>query len=166
MRLASVFVVVIAVAVGCGEQPSGVDRDLATGIDLAGDFAAPVDLASPVRAGDGGPGAECTFNRDCVATARCACSGGSCACETGPRGTGKNGVDRCVDGNDCESALCVEGPGGEFYCSDECATPADCGPALPRCIDVAFVGRICVRNPQAANTKGRNPFRFRPFLWS
>lgn len=87
---------------------------------------------------------ECGFNRDCPADQRCECDG-ACWCADGERGAGVNGVDTCDDGEDCTSALCVEGTGGVFYCSDECEGPQDCGPALPQCLDVAFVGRICVR---------------------
>jgi hypothetical protein len=62
------------------------------------------------------------------------------------RGTGKNGVDTCTDGNACASSLCVEGQAKKFYCSDECTTNASCGPALPICADIALVGRICIRD--------------------
>jgi hypothetical protein len=67
---------------------------------------------------------------------------------TGVRGTGQLGVDTCTDSNDCASALCVEGPvDGTFYCSDECTDDGDCAGQLPRCIDIAFVGRVCARIP-------------------
>ena len=102
-------------------------------------------------AGDGGgSGKACAFNRECPSAERCECSeSAGCVCKTGPRGTGKNGVDTCKDGNDCESSLCVEGPasGTAFYCSDECTTAAQCKGALPVCADIALVGRICVRTP-------------------
>ncbi len=88
----------------------------------------------------------CSFNSDCIPTERCECDG-ECACRIGTRGTGAAGVDMCTDGNDCASSVCAEGNGGVFYCSGECDTAADCGPELPRCIDVAFVGRICARDP-------------------
>ena len=87
----------------------------------------------------------CTFNRDCPADQRCGCTEAEgCACEDGVRGTGVNGVDTCTDGNDCASSLCVEGADA-YYCSDVCTTDADCGPALPVCADIAFVGRVCIR---------------------
>ena len=67
-----------------------------------------------------------------------------CGCEDGARGTGSNGVDTCADGNDCASSLCVEGADA-FYCSDVCSTNEDCGPSLPVCTDIAFLGRVCIR---------------------
>jgi hypothetical protein len=95
----------------------------------------------------GGPGAECSFNRDCAAALRCECTeANGCACAPGARGTGKNGIDRCDAGEDCASAVCVEGPGGVYYCSDECKTSGDCTGALPVCADIALVGRICIRD--------------------
>lgn len=97
--------------------------------------------------GPGEAGADCSFNRDCQSALRCECAQGTCACKTGARGTGQNGIDGCDSGNDCASAVCLEGPGGAFLCSDECKTAADCPPKLPLCEDIAFVGRICVRQP-------------------
>ncbi len=97
---------------------------------------------SETDAGDGkdanGPGAvgdECAFNRDCQLALRCECDEGACACQAGARGTGKNGVDTCTSGNDCESSMCVEGPSGSF-CSDECEDNADCTGNLPRCFPI------------------------------
>jgi hypothetical protein len=92
-----------------------------------------------------GIGEACTFNADCGRDLRCACTDGTCVCESGPRGCGASGVDECIDGNDCVTSLCVEGQGGAFFCSGLCATDDDCGPALPVCADIAFVGRICIR---------------------
>lgn len=132
----ALWVAVALACAACGDKGASMP---------ATDLASPADLA--VAAGDGGPGATCVFNRDCIASARCACANGDCVCETGPRGTGRSGVDPCTDGNDCASALCVEGPGGAFVCSGECMTPSDCGPSLRQCIEVALVGRICVRAP-------------------
>ncbi len=100
--------------------------------------------------GPGGAGAVCSFNYDCNLALRCECDESTgCACKTGARGTGKNGIDRCDGGNDCTSAVCVEGPGdgGEFYCSDECKTGSDCTGKLPLCTNIAFVGQICIRKP-------------------
>ena len=97
--------------------------------------------------GPGQSGDECSFNRDCANGLRCECDG-ACACKAGVRGTGQNGLDACDSGNDCSSAVCLEGPGDSgFLCSDECATAAECPAKLPRCEDISFVGRICVRQP-------------------
>lgn len=90
-------------------------------------------------------GEACTFNADCARDLRCACVDGDCACQTGTRGCGANGVDACEDGNDCVTALCVEGRGGAFFCSGPCVDDDDCGVALPVCADIALVGRICIR---------------------
>lgn len=90
-------------------------------------------------------GGPCTFNRDCATPDRCECVDGTCACKPGARGSGKNGVDTCASGNDCASSICVDGSDGKQYCSDECTTNASCATALPRCLDVAGLGRICVR---------------------
>ncbi|MCA9608217.1 MAG: hypothetical protein KC619_21555, partial [Myxococcales bacterium] len=127
----------------------GPDMDAAVATD-AGNDAGPSDAAVP--SSDAAEGAICSFNRDCAAAARCECDEATgCMCATGTRGTGVNGVDTCTDGNDCASALCVEGPDSvTFYCSDECGTDSDCTGALPRCIDIAFVGRVCVRIPPDA----------------
>ncbi len=132
---------------------AGVDASSSSsgaGGDAAGGDAAK-DSASDARAGDGGgSGKACAFNRECPADERCECSeAAGCACKTGPRGAGKNGVDTCKDGNDCASSVCVEGPasGTAFYCSDECTSAAQCGGALPVCADIATLGKICVRTP-------------------
>jgi hypothetical protein len=90
-------------------------------------------------------GEACTFNADCARDLRCGCADGVCACEAGPRGCGVNGRDTCGDSNDCATALCVEGTGGSFFCSGPCAGDDECGAALPVCADIAFVGRICIR---------------------
>lgn len=90
----------------------------------------------------------CTFNADCVSYERCECTEvDGCMCKVGARGTGRNGIDTCTDGNDCESSLCVEGPSSEYYCSGPCMSAMDCTGQLPRCIDVATLGRICARQP-------------------
>jgi hypothetical protein len=120
-----------------------------SGSSGASDGGADAKPDAPVPDG-GGSGKACAFNRECPSAERCECSeSAGCVCKTGPRGTGKNGVDTCKDGNDCESSLCVEGPasGTAFYCSDECTTAAQCKGALPVCADIALVGRICVRTP-------------------
>lgn len=132
---------------------------LACSSPAAGDVApdAGADGTALADAGDGsanavdGPGeagAPCSFNRDCHSALRCDCDlDAGCACAPGPRGSGRAGADRCDGGNDCASSVCVEGPGGVYYCSGECVTAADCAGALPLCSDVAFVGRICIRDP-------------------
>ncbi len=139
MKLAAM---IFAVLCGCGESTQvGTGTDASVLVD-----ASVADAVVPVVGGDGGPGATCTLNRDCVADARCECSeAAGCACRTGVRGTGKNGLDTCTDGNDCASALCVEGPGSVYYCSDECASDTGCTGKLPMCLDVAFIGKICAR---------------------
>ena len=132
-----VFVLLLA---GCGSSAT-------QGMDAGVDAATSSDAA--VAAGDLGAGAECTFNRDCIAEARCACDESTgCFCELGARGTGKNGVDACTTGNDCASSLCVEGPGGAYVCSDECNDVNDCGGKLPLCVNVALLGKICARSAQ------------------
>ncbi|MEO7096796.1 MAG: hypothetical protein ABI175_26290 [Polyangiales bacterium] len=103
----------------------------------------PVDVAVV----DAEAGASCTFNRECPPTDRCECIDFDCRCRPGARGRGKNGVDTCTTGEDCASSLCAEGSDGKSYCSDECTSDATCGPALPRCIDVAGLGKICARAP-------------------
>lgn len=99
--------------------------------------------------GPGEAGTECAFNRECNAALRCECSeSAGCACKAGARGTGMSGVTPCADGNDCASSVCVEGPPDSgTFCSDECTTSADCTGKLPLCSDIAFVGRICIRQP-------------------
>lgn len=136
MRTAALL---LAALCGCGGSPSGVTDAAAVAEDGA---------VAPVLSGDGGPGATCTFNRDCVVDARCECSeAAGCACRTGVRGTGTNGIDTCASGNDCASALCVEGPGSVYYCSDACASDTGCTGMLPMCLDVTFIGKICARTP-------------------
>ncbi|WP_143195196.1 hypothetical protein [Archangium sp. Cb G35] len=101
------------------------------------------DAGSP----GGGSGLECTFNSDCPLDERCECDEETgCQCLTGARGTGRAGVDPCVSGNDCESALCVEG-WNSYYCSGPCRVDTDCGPRLPVCSYIFFLGDACVRDP-------------------
>jgi hypothetical protein len=80
---------------------------------------------------------------------RCGCEDGFCACEEGARGAGQNGVDTCLDENDCASAVCAEDSDGTFTCSGPCDSETDCGARLPICAEIAFIGRICVRDPDA-----------------
>lgn len=135
----------------CGGGSAPKSADTGTGTDTASDTAS--DTAQSVDTADTGSvesnpanrDGECVFNRDCPVDQRCGCTEeAGCACEDGPRGTGANGVDTCTDGNDCASALCVEG-NDAFYCSDACETDDDCGPALPSCLYVTFLGKVCVR---------------------
>ena len=115
--------------------------------DTAADAAAP-DIASDIASSN----ADCTFNADCIASERCECDEiKGCFCKFGPRGTGKSGVDACKDGNDCETALCIEGPPSDklFYCSGPCSSAGDCKGKLPICSNIAFVGKVCIRDPKA-----------------
>lgn len=101
---------------------------------------------------DGGAPIACSFNSDCPSDRRCECDeAAGCWCLPGVRGTGQNGVDMCTTGNECASALCIEGPGpsGTHYCSAECESDDDCGGNLPVCRDIVFVGRVCIRAPEA-----------------
>lgn len=120
-------------------------------VAACGDDSAIADAgADAASESDAGPPPECTFNADCAVDRRCECDEvEGCFCQPGARGTGVNGVDPCVDGNDCASALCVEGPGTSdvFYCSDACVTNDDCGPMLPQCAEITFLGRVCIRAP-------------------
>lgn len=122
----------------CGACSSGGPIDSPADTDVSVD----TDVASDPANRDG----ECVFNRECPADQRCTCVDYACGCADGARGTGVNGVDTCVTGDDCASSLCVEGSGPAFYCTDECTTSDQCGGALPDCLDVAYIGRICVRS--------------------
>jgi hypothetical protein len=123
------------------------EEDAATGTD-GGTKDAAAD-AKPLRDanGPGEAGDDCVFNYDCQLALRCECDG-TCTCEPGARGTGKNGIDACDAGEQCASSLCVEGPGdsGVHYCSDECASNGDCTGMLPKCTNISFIGKICVRD--------------------
>lgn len=134
--LALLFAVTLA---ACDERAGDLPDGGAQQSADAGD-----DGEGPTDAGPGS-GAPCTFNADCPDAERCACTeADGCACQTGPRGAGQSGVDACVDGNDCATSLCVEGT-DDFYCSGPCVDETDCGPALPVCADIAFLGRVCIR---------------------
>lgn len=134
MRARLLPVLVLALAACAPLGTGGSDDDDRDGGDDAASDAGP------------GSGAPCTFNSDCPDAERCACTeADGCACETGARGTGQSGVDTCVDGNDCETSLCVEGPGTDFICSGPCVDDSDCTGQLPVCADITFVGRICIR---------------------
>jgi hypothetical protein len=93
--------------------------------------------------GDAGAGADCEFNRSCKMGLRCECTAGNCACKPGARGAGRNGIDSCVDGQDCGSSICIQ-PAVGSYCSDECKTSSECGPKLPVCkLVFGFTSKIC-----------------------
>jgi len=127
----------------------GVDGSPIEETDAATVGTDAADAAVTIIDGPGKAGDVCSFNRECNAALRCECTETEgCACKAGTRGTGKNGIDPCADGNVCASSLCVEGPpdSGSF-CSEECKTSADCTGKLPLCSDIAFVGRICIRTP-------------------
>jgi len=109
---------------------------------IIADARAPRDANGPGEAG-----ADCVFNRNCRLGLRCYEEGTSFTCEQGARGTGRVGIDTCDSGNQCASAVCTQGPGSTFYCTDECTDATECGGMLPRCFPVTFIGRICVRNP-------------------
>lgn len=88
----------------------------------------------------------CTFNKDCPPNERCECNESTgCFCKIGKRGTGQSGVDTCKTGQDCKTALCNEGSDGKYYCSGPCTKNADCGPNLPTCAKIAFLGQVCIR---------------------
>ncbi|MDO9017953.1 MAG: hypothetical protein Q8S73_45305 [Deltaproteobacteria bacterium] len=112
---------------------------------------APVSVDAPADAPsalDGG--GRCSFNRDCIPTERCECSEtAGCRCAPGARGAGLPGVTPCTSGDDCASALCVEGSGGTSLCSDACERSDDCPAALPRCLSISGVGDFCARNPSS-----------------
>jgi hypothetical protein len=132
--------------------PGRADADRPTpgpDADKPSDAGADVKTAKDAN-GPGEAGAECSFNRDCQSALRCECDESTgCACKLGTRGTGQNGVDACDSGNQCASAVCLEGPpDAGFFCTDECAGPADCPTTtLPQCTNVAFVGQVCTRTP-------------------
>ncbi|MBX3231424.1 MAG: hypothetical protein KIT84_10800 [Labilithrix sp.] len=130
-----------------GDDDDDDDVADATAADAKGGDAA-LDAGSDARAardanGPGATGTECSFNHDCQLALRCECDG-ICACTPGARGTTAPGQP-CADGQDCTSAVCLEGTGGQLRCSDECQTASECPPELPRCANVSLVGRICVR---------------------
>ena len=135
---------VVVVVVG-GACPASTDDEAGGGGGEVGEG----EGEGEGEAGDGGVDDGCAFNADCQASLRCGCADGACLCESGVRGAGRSGVDSCVDGNDCDTALCVEGQpdsgGATFFCSGPCDVDDDCGAALPTCADIACVGRICIR---------------------
>ncbi len=148
MRFGLVFVLIGAssASAGCSSSssPAGAATDGAVDSFVDSARESSVDGASDVATEAAAK--TCTFNRDCPVAQRCACTDADgCACEVGPRGTGKSGIDTCTTGNDCESSLCVEGPGSVYTCSGECTGAGDCKGSLPKCVDVAGLGKICAR---------------------
>lgn len=140
-----------AALAGCTDAPTAAPTQDAAATDVVLTDAAVADTP----AGDvGSPGGACSFNDDCVPSERCVCDEVTgCACAPGARGTGVAGQTTCTSGDDCASALCVEGHGGSL-CSRGCAEAADCPTALPRCVSVALVGRFCARDPSAPPADG------------
>lgn len=136
-----------------GAADTGAADTGAADTGLPADSSASADVAAADAAADvASSNANCTFNSDCIAAERCECDEvKGCSCKIGPRGTGKSGVDACTDSNDCETALCVEGPpsDGKFYCSGPCSSASDCKGKLPICSNIAFVGKVCIRDPKA-----------------
>lgn len=139
MRPALLLSVVCALFVACDVPP---DED--TGRRPSGDGGEGEGEGEDVF-GDGVVGDDCSFNADCGEGLRCACDG-ACACEAGDRGTGQLN-DACVDGNDCASSVCLDGPPPSTLCTVACVDDDDCGGDLPLCADIAFVGRVCIRQP-------------------
>lgn len=135
----------------CAKDETGTTSDPDASVTDAGGGTDSSDAASGDDAaivdGPGKEGAECSFNRECMAALRCECTEASgCACKPGVRGTGRNGIDACDAGEACRSSLCIEGPPGMgSFCSDECKTEAECTGKLPVCADIALVGRVCIR---------------------
>jgi|LNFM01.1.fsa_nt_gb hypothetical protein len=124
-------------------------NDDSTPADGSIDATSATDASIDGPARDGSSLAACSFNVDCPADERCECSEMSgCRCTIGPRGARRFG-EPCANGNDCASALCVEGPSG-FLCSDQCRGPSDCMGMLPRCVSVPTVGQFCARLPPDA----------------
>jgi len=154
LAAASLLAGALSAASGCSvtsttlASDSGA-ADTATGdTGAAADATVDADAAPAVHDGPGETGDLCSFNDDCRATHRCECTeADGCGCAPGKRGTGRNGVDPCTSGDQCSSAICVEGPTGAHVCSGACATEADCTSVLPLCSDIQFVGRICIRSP-------------------
>lgn len=125
-----------------GEEEEDASEDAGDGgvKDAGKDAKVPRDANGPGEAGD-----LCVFNHDCNLALRCACNE-ECVCEPGARGTGKAGVDGCDSGNQCASAVCLEGIrslDGASYCTDACESSDECPAKLPLCTEIVFVGVIC-----------------------
>ncbi len=83
----------------------------------------------------------CFSNDDCPEGTRChAASEKEVYCEPGARGTVAPG-GMCTDGDDCDSALCVDGT-DTMRCSRTCTDSNQCPVELPRCL--GGIG-ICAR---------------------
>lgn len=144
-RLAVVFIPMLLLVPACLPEVAEDRGEVDAGSDGEGTGEGEDIEDQTQQDGPGVLGDVCSFNNDCHLELRCSCDG-DCACVEGARGTGRNGVDACEVGEDCATALCVEANDG-FVCSGPCSVDADCGPGLPLCADIAFVGRICVRDP-------------------
>jgi hypothetical protein len=128
--------------------PDANARDAAPDAMDSGPYAQ-VDAGYPHIYGATKENGTCEVNADCERGLRCECQDGSCACKAGTRGEGRSGVDACVNGNDCGSAICIETK-PTFTCSDYCKTNEDCGPKVPRCLAISgFARPICL--PPAGN---------------
>jgi hypothetical protein len=146
LRAAFVIAFALVIAPSCLPFVGEGEGEGGEGEGEGGEGEGEGDIDRDAGFGDAGAGDVCAFNRDCGEGLRCECSG-DCVCAPGDRGFGKNGLDTCAGGNDCESSVCVEDSNGGFTCSGECVDDGDCQTSLPFCTDVAFVGRICIRDP-------------------
>lgn len=158
MRL--IPLILLAYLGGCAESDCAESACIGTEPDVSADAqgsvdASPEDAAPTDAALDGAvpadaamsSGAPCAFNRECPANERCACDEATgCACAIGARGVGLAG-DPCTTGDDCASAVCLEGPGDDLLCTEECEDASTCPEALPLCTPIAFVGQVCIRRP-------------------
>lgn len=158
MRTLPLLAAVTALAACSDPAPSTPTATTDAAADVAPlDVTAPdvttTDVPTPDATTDVATGGPCSFNRDCDPSLRCECSeSDGCRCLPGARGTATAG-EACADGNDCASALCVEGNAG-FLCSDACERASDCPASLPRCVSVPSVGSFCARDPSATADAG------------
>lgn len=124
------------------DMPQDMEAPDVGSADMPGDMMsdAGVDMA-PTTCSVGVP--RCFLNDDCTdASTRCdADASGIACCLPGPRGVEPPGTP-CLEGNDCDSSLCIgDGQGGLTYCSKTCTSDSECVAQLPRC-NPAF--GICV----------------------
>ncbi len=123
---------------GTTATSSGTTATATSGGNVASSSSGgPIAACSDVGAKD------CFSNYDCPdAATRCENAGTASApvacCLAGARGTKAVG-EACTSENDCASSLCLDTGSGSL-CSDKCAGPADCVPALSKCIVIAFLG--------------------------
>ncbi|MEZ4409566.1 MAG: hypothetical protein R3A52_24300 [Polyangiales bacterium] len=136
--------------------PPAVDAADVAPLDAVATDVTATDVTATDATIDVAAGGPCSFNRDCDPALRCECSeSDGCRCLPGARGAAATG-EACADGNDCASALCVEGNAG-FLCSDACERASDCPASLPRCVAVPTVGSFCARDPSATADAGSFP---------